>query len=138
MAPKAPAKKQPITAAAEKKKKSVHARVNLIFPVTRIKTYMKKSGLCKRTSVEAAIAVAAGIEYIVSELLSVTVEKTSDPKFAKSRITPRMLNLTIENDDELKALFAGSTIRGGGVNPTVFAPRVKKGDKAKKVGEPVK
>jgi hypothetical protein len=107
-------------------KKSIHSRAKLYFPVTKIHGYLAWKGTGSGVSEKAAIAVAAGIEYIVQEVLSLSLLDGEAPIKEGTRITPRHVNLVIARDAELKGLFAGGIIRGGGVNPIVFAKKPKK------------
>lgn len=108
------------------KKKSVHSRANLFFPVTRIHDYLAWKGTGSGVGEKAAIAVAAGLEYIVQEVLDVTMTQGGQQVKDGTRITPRHVNLAISKDKELKNLFTGGIIRGGGVNPIIFAKKPKK------------
>lgn len=130
MAPKAPAakktpKKAPKTP-AKKKKLTMQERANVIFPVTRIKRYLRENAGVAAITPTAAIAMAAGLEYIVSELLDVTIHDTL-PKGteSKERILPHHLTLTINKDVELKKLFAFAMVRSGGVTPMEIPRKTK-------------
>ncbi len=110
-------KAPPSSAGKGKKKVSIQKRANVIFPITKIKKHAKKEYLHGKCSVKAAVALAAGIEYIVSELLTITVERDlEDPKKNKKTITPRHLKMTIDGDEELADFFKDSNIRSGGVH----------------------
>ena len=71
--------------------------------------------------------MAAVLEYITSEIL----ELAGDSAGEKHRITPRHLQLSIKQDDELSQLFSHITISQGGVlsniNSSLFP--AKKGSK---------
>ena len=96
------------------KRKTLHDRIGLVFPVARVKAYMKWKGTSKYISPESAVALAAGMEYFVSELLAITIDESK----GKS-ITTRDLFMTIESDPEIKRFFDGAILRGSGVNTTL-------------------
>ena len=99
----------------KKKKRSLHERANIIFPAGRIKSQFKKTNIISRSSIKAAIALAAGIEYIVSELLSITLENYTESGKKNKTITAKQILETIDADKELKSLFNRSTLRNSGV-----------------------
>jgi histone H2A len=98
------------------KKKSVSrsSKAGLVFPVGRVARHMKKARVASRVGAAAPVFVAAVLEYVTREVL----EKGSDElAFGKKRITPRVVNLGIMSDSELKQVFSKVTIAAGGVQP---------------------
>lgn len=74
-------------------------------------------------SSQSGVFLAAVIEHMIAEILSLAGARTRDNK--KVRITIRDVTLTIESDDLLKELFCDLhlVVSGGGVSPSID-PRV--------------
>ena len=104
------------------------SKSNLIFPVGRIGTLLRKGRFSKRVSRGAATFLAATLEYLVGETLELA-SKTVKGK----RITPRAINLAVRNDADLGALLNNVTIsKGGVIGSGAAAKAAKKAKKAKK------
>jgi len=101
--------------AKSSKKKSVSrsSKAGLVFPVGRVARHMRKARVASRIGAAAPVFVAAVLEYITGEVL----EKGSDLLGKSKRITPRVVNLGIMGDSELKQVFSKVTIAAGGVQP---------------------
>lgn len=61
-----------------------------------------------RVSPGAAVYMAAVLEYLTAEVIELAGTACKADK--KARITPRMLKIAIESDEELKKLLADATI----------------------------
>lgn len=92
------------------------SRAGLQFPVGRIHRMMKnRIPADGRVASNAAIYVAAILEYLTAEVLELAGNASKDMKV--KRITPRHLLLAIRGDEELDKLLRG-VVAGGGVVPT--------------------
>jgi histone H2A len=117
------------TTMAEKKSgpKPAHRRAGLQFPVGRISTRMRKSISAKRMQKQAAVYMAAVMEYTAAEILELAGKIAVTHK--KIRITPRHITLAISQDEELDKFLGNFKIAGGGVAPHIHAallPKKKK------------
>lgn len=93
-------------------RRSASARAGLEFPVSRIRNnYLKEFSVANRVGADAAVYLAAVLEYMTAELLSLAGEKTKESK--RVRITSRHLKLAIESDEELERLTRDVYIPGG-------------------------
>jgi len=85
----------------EKKGIKMTQRTGLHLPPSRMTQFFKTS---KRTSIKSRIALTAGVEYVLTELLdearSVAKEKS------KTRIFSKYLKLAVSRDEELKTLVS--------------------------------
>lgn len=107
--------------AAETRKKPISAskRAGLVFPVSRMRRFLRQGRYAKRIGCGAAVYIAAVLEYLSAEVLELSGNAARDNK--KKRIIPRHLNLAIRNDAELDELLHGVTIAKGGVLPNIHA-----------------
>lgn len=113
--------------AVQRKKISKSARAGLIFPVTRVARYLRKSCLKYRIQFGSPIYLSAALEYLVAEVLELAGNAAHTNK--KRKISPRHILLAVANDEELNKLFKGVTISQGGVLPHVneaLIPRATK------------
>jgi histone H3/H4 len=109
----------------EKKPIQRKTRAGLTFNITRVERFMVM-GLCaKRKRSQAAVYMAATVEYLCAEILELAGNAARE--FNKVRITPRHIKLAIGNDVELQALY-NNTIIGGGVIPR-YLPSEDKSEK---------
>merc|ERR1712154_649288 len=83
---------------------------------------------------QAAVYLAAAIEYCTSELLEMGTKVASKGK--KSTLKPRHIALAVRNDDELNKLLATVTIASGGVVPNVHPAIAKKKRARRRQGNP--
>lgn len=105
--------------ATKSRQSSRSARAGLTFPVGRIARLLKKGRYSDRVGVGAPVYLAAILEYLVAEILEVSVMVCRQKK--KSRIVPRFIYLGLKEDDEFKKLFASSIITNSGVKPAAKA-----------------
>ena len=76
--------------------------------------------------------LAAVVEYLVAELLELTVKGAQQQKSKSKRLTPRALTLAVRHDDDLGALLQNVTLSRGGVVGAVNKALEKKTKGAKK------
>lgn len=88
--------------------RSLAGRAGIVFPVTRIKRHLRGVMIGNRISPGSAVYMAAVLEYLTAEVVELAGVVCKGEK--KARITPRMLKLAIDNDDELKKLLNNTTI----------------------------
>lgn len=82
---------------------SIAKRAGTIFPVSRIKRYLKGCTHHQRVAIGAPIYQAAVMEYLSAEILELAGNAANDNK--KRRITPRHILLAIANDEELNKVI---------------------------------
>jgi len=105
--------------------KSKSARAKTCFPVDKLKDRLRMSTPNHVTvQTDAAVAIAAGLDYCQSELLDVA-SKAADLK-KQSKVTPRHIKLGVPQDESLAELFRDVTIPQGGVVPH-FHPELAMG-----------
>jgi histone H2A len=97
---------------------SKSSRAGLQFPVGRVLRMLKEMNI-KNVSPQAAVYMAAVMEYIAAEILELSGNAAKDNK--KSRISPRHIVLAVRLDEELSKMFVGATIAAGGVIPEIHA-----------------
>jgi histone H2A len=118
--------------AAAKKGGSRSAKAGLIFPVGRIGSLLRRGQYARRVGASSAVYLAAVVEYLVAELLELTVKAAAQQKSKSKRLTPRALTLAVRHDDDLGALLQNVTLSRGGVIPAVNKAVAKAGKKGKK------
>ena len=101
--------------ASRPKQTSRSARAGLNFPVGRIARMLKNGKYAERVGIGAPVYLASVLEYLVAEILEVSVLVVRQKK--KARIVPRFIFLGLREDDEFKKLFANTIITGSGVKP---------------------
>lgn len=87
----------------------------LLLPAHRVHRFLRNGEYTDRISRKASLALAVIVEYLASELLSLSGKIVK--KFNVKRITPRHLFLATQMDSELKELLSSTTIAQGGVLP---------------------
>ena len=118
--------------AAAKKGGSRSAKAGLIFPVGRVGSLLRRGQYARRVGASSAVYLAAVVEYLVAELLELTVKAASQQKNKSKRLSPRALTLAVRHDDDLGALLQNVTLSRGGVIPSVNKALAKKQKGAKK------
>ena len=99
------------------------SRAGLHFPVGRIARMLKHGRYAERVGLGAPVFLAAVLEYLVAELLEVSVMVVRENK--KNRIIPRYIFLGLKEDEEFNKLFQHTMITASGVRPD---PKVSKGE----------
>jgi len=118
--------------ASAKKGGSRSAKAGLIFPVGRVGSWLRRGQYARRVGASSAVYLAAVAEYLVAELLELTVKAASQQKNKSKRLTPRALTLAVRHDDDLGALLQNVTLSRGGVIPSVNKAVAKAAKGAKK------
>ena len=95
------------------KQVSRSAKAGLTFPVGRLARLLKKGGYSERVGIGAPVFLAAVLEYLVAELLEVSVMVVREHK--KNRIIPRHIFLGLKEDEEFNKLFQRTWITNSGV-----------------------
>lgn len=103
--------------AKKKKPTSKSAKAGVLFPVARMRRYLKGMTHHFRIGAGAPVYMAAVIEYLTAEILELAGNAARDNK--KGRVTPRHILLAVANDEELKQLLKHVTIASGGVLPWI-------------------
>ncbi len=85
---------------------------------------MKAGGYAKSIGTTSAVYMAAVLEYLASEMLSVAGDVAKENN--KRRINPRHLTLGVRNDDLLDELLKNVTIADGGVAPSTLQELLRK------------
>jgi histone H2A len=127
-------KKSVAKRAGAKKGGSQSKKAGLLFPVGRIGSLLRKGQYARRVGASGAVYLAAVVEYLVAELLELTVKaaKPAAGKKAATRLSPRTLTLAVRHDEDLGALLQNVTLSRGGVLPAVNKALSKQQNKAKK------
>ncbi|XP_041470060.1 histone H2A-like [Lytechinus variegatus] len=111
-----------------RKAESRSTRAGLTFPVGRVHRHLRKGRYASRISAAAPVFLAAVLQYLVEELLTLADNERDmrctyfyldwgmAPK-PKKRINPYHLRQAVGNDDEISETFRGVTIAQGGVYP---------------------
>ena len=96
-------------AKAKEKRKSRSERSGLVFPVGRIHRLLKKRNCAARVSVDAAVYIAASLEYLTAELVELSGALTH--KRHRKRINPRAIADAVREDAELGKIVGNSIPR---------------------------
>ena len=94
-------------------------KAGLLFPVPRIKRYLKKGNYNKRIGQGACVYLTAVLDYLAEEVLELAGNAARDLK--KKTINPRHIQLAVRNDEELNKLLGHVTIAQGGVLPNIHS-----------------
>jgi len=114
--------------------KSKSARANTAHPVKKLKRRLQESvPKSRRVTTEAGVALAAVLDYAVSELIDNACQ-AAELKGART-IIPRHIKLGVPQDESLAELFRGVTIPQGGTVPT-FHPELAQGYKKRSSRRP--
>ena len=127
--PKSASKKR---GAAANKGGNRSAKAGLIFPVGRFGSLLRRGQYARRVGASSAVYLAAVVEYLVAELLELTVKAAKQQKSKSKRLSPRALTLAVRHDDDLGALLQNVTLSRGGVIPSVNKALAKTQKGAKK------
>ncbi|XP_003227920.2 histone H2A, sperm isoform X2 [Anolis carolinensis] len=106
-------------------------KAGLVFPVGRIRRYLKVGHYAHRVSPGAAVFLAGVLQYLALEMVELSGITAHANK--KQRILPQHIQLAVKNDPELDQLFNGVTIAEGGVLPHIHAQLLPKKTMRKKV-----
>jgi histone H2A len=104
-------------------------RANLYFNIGRVTRVLKDKYHVPRVSELAAVAVAAVLQYITGQILTIAIAQTRN--LGVKRITDRHIFLAIADNAELSALVETSAIPGSGAVIQVHSALVPKSKKAK-------
>jgi histone H2A len=94
-------------------------KAGLLFPVPRIKRYLKKGNYNKRIGKGACVYLTTVLEYLAAEVIELAGNAARDLK--KKTINPRHIQLAVRNDEELNKLLGHVTIAQGGVLPNIHS-----------------
>ena len=106
------------------KQTSKSSKAGLCFPVGRLARMLKQGRYSQRVGIGAPVYMAAVLEYLVAEILEVSVMVVKQHK--KGRIIPRYIYLGLKEDDEFNTLFRQSIITQSGVKPDAMKKLSKK------------
>ena len=112
-----------------KKHISKSTRAGIVFPVTRVSRYLRRTCLNHRIQIGSPIYLSAVLEYLCAEVLELAGNAAMMNK--KRKISPRHILLAVANDDELNKLFRGVTISQGGVLPHIHEVLLRSVKKSK-------
>jgi len=93
-------------------------RAGLVMPVAKVLNGLKKGRYAPRVKVDAAVYMAASLEYVVAEVLELAGNCSKYMK--RKRITPRHIQMTFLHDAELGELTKGVIVPDGGVKPNIL------------------
>ena len=94
-----------VSASSQVKPRSKQQRAGIVFPILRLKKYLKKGnyyGVTNRMKTDVPIYLAAVMEYLTAEVLELAGDIAKHGK--KARVTPRHIMLAIRNDEEVRNL----------------------------------
>ena len=132
MPPKGKGRKQSQSGKTRATPVSASKRANLIFPVGRFRTMLRKARIGTRLSADAGIVAASVCQFIISELCQISVD-VMESKQMKT-VGPSHIQKAILGDPEFAKLLANVQISGGGRLPNILKELMPK-KKEKKVKE---
>ena len=94
-----------------KKSTSRSAKAGLTLSVSRVHRDIKEAGVIERIGMGAPVFMAAVLQYVVSEVITLAAENTTEAK--RKRIMPEDISLAIRADPELNKLMEGFRIFSG-------------------------
>ena len=117
---------------ARAKPKSQSSKVGLIFPVGRTNRIFRQGRFAERFAKDAAVFLAATLEYLTSEILELAGNACSEQGL--KTIMPRHLQSAVRTDEELEKLMSSVMISSGGFTSNIhpFLTEKKKGAKKTK------
>jgi len=92
-------------------------RAGLAMPVAKVLDGLKKGRYAPRVRVDAAVYLAASLEYCVAEVLELAGNCSKYMK--RKRVTPHHIQMTFLHDAELGELTKGVIVPEGGVKPSI-------------------
>jgi len=101
------------------KRISRSSRAGITFPVGRFQRLLRKGKYAERFSACAPVYLASVLEYLTADILDLASSIAQQDSKKSNRITPRNLQLGIQNDSEMSKLLTGVIISQGGVAPQV-------------------
>lgn len=115
----------------EKTSTTKASAAGLIFPPARAEKVLRR--YVERISGNTAVAFAAVLEYICTEILQLAGNVAKESKL--TRIQTRHIHIAVQKDDELQELFRKHNIilLGGGVVPYIHQELLKKSKRSKPV-----
>ncbi|KAG7167403.1 late histone H2A.2.2-like [Homarus americanus] len=111
-------------ASKRKKRMGLAEQAGLLFPVARVRRYLKEGHYAARISVGASVYFTGILEYLTAEILELASNVASATKMI--RITPRHIYLAVRNDTELNDLLEDVTFPEGGVVPHIHSKLLPK------------
>jgi len=93
-------------------------RAGLVMSVAKVLDGLKKGHFAPRVRVEAAVYLAATLEYLVAEVLELAGNCSKHMK--RKRVSPRHIQMTFLHDSELGELTKGVIVPEGGVKPNIL------------------
>jgi len=106
-------------------RRSKSQRAGLTFNVARIARKIRKERVAPRTTVAAAVYLAATVEYLVAELVELSTIKAKEGK--RRRIRPRDVMLACRADSELNEYTRNVVFAWSGNRPNIHPALISKG-----------
>ena len=88
-------------------KGSVSSRCGLLFPVSRVRRYMRNHVVSDRVAMKAGVHLAAVLEYACAEVLTLAAEKARAD--SRKRIKPEDVMGAFKEDEEMETLLSPET-----------------------------
>ncbi|KAN0038988.1 hypothetical protein ACTA71_001182 [Dictyostelium dimigraforme] len=86
---------------------------NLVIPISKIKKPLKKYG-CKRIDRNTLIFFSKVLQYLIEELLEISINVSILNKRKNNRIIPQDISWSIQSDPEFNLLFRNIIIPSSG------------------------